>query len=178
MSTVYPYRIHLSSIRSARGGLSADLTDRILDQSTDYCNSLDDDLNPQEGWIAAKQILSDFLKGTSLDFGNNSAKHWYIVELLCNGFGKQLDHDQWTHVNLNDFYDYDEFRMYYLGMDAAVYIPAPTDFPLVFTIENAQLERAKLNMDNSYHSDAQKNQFIDWVQTALDNNQDLVLFGY
>ena len=178
MRTLYPYRIRLSAIVSARGGLSKEMADRVLDGSTNYCNSLDDDLNPQDGWLPAKQILNDFLKGLPLDYKGNSAKHWYVIELLCNGFGKQLNNDSWMQADPNDFYDYDEFRMYYLGMDTVIRVPAPEGYPLVFTIENKDLEKAKLLIDKSHRSDDQKNQFIDWVQTTMDNEQDLILFCY
>lgn len=178
MRAVYPYRIHLSSIISARGQLSVELKNKIEIQSAAYCKSLDNDLDPQDGWLPAKSILNDFLKGAPLDFGNNSSKHWYIVEMLCNGFGKQLTCDKWEDTNLDDFYEYDEFRMYYLGQDASVSIPAPEIYPLVFTIENNNLEKAKLHIDNGPHSLAEKIQFLDWVQTTMDHGQDLILFSY
>ncbi len=178
MRNLNPYRIQLDKIRIARGGFTDDLKDKIISSSKDYCQSLDDDLPISSGWLSAESILNDFLYGKPFPPVENSAKHWYVVELLCNGFGKTLPDDAWKNASLDDFYDYDEFRMYFLGMDPLVRVPSPESYPLVFTIENKNLEKAKLLLDKSPHSDAEKNQFIDWVQSALDNDQDLILFSY
>lgn len=172
------YRIQLAKIRTARGGFSNDLKDKIVTTSEEYCRSLDDDLPIDSGWLPAKTILQDFIDGKPFTTGHNSAKHWYVVELLCNGFGKELPTDGWNYSSVDDFYQYDEFRMYFLGMDELVRLPSPETNPLVFTIENKNLEQAKLHIDNSPHSNAEKNQFIDWVQAAMDQEQDLILFRY
>lgn len=178
MKQVNLYRIQLEKIRQARGTFSDDLKEKILTSSKTYCSSLDNDLPLKWGWLDAETILKDFLDGKPFADIPDTAKHWYVVELLCNGFGKELPADTWQHTSLADLYDYDEFRMYFLGMDPLVRLPAPEANPLVFTIENHQLENAKLKIDNSSYSDEQKNQFIDWVQIAMDHEQDLILFCY
>lgn len=178
MRNLNAYCLQLEKIRTGRGGFSNDLKDKILKSSEEYCRSLDDDLPIDSGWLPAGAILKDFIDGKPFTTGHNSAKHWYVVELLCNGFGKELPNDDWRNSSVDDFYKYDEFRMYFLGMDELVRLASPETNPLVFTIENKNLETAKLHIDNSSHSDAEKNQFIDWVQVAMDNGQDLILFRY
>lgn len=178
MRNLNVYRIQLEKIRKARVGFSNDLKDKIITSSEKYCRSLDDDLPINSGWLPAETILKDFIDGKPFTTGHNSAKHWYVVELLCNGFGKELPNDSWKNSSVDDFYKYDEFRMYFLGMDELVRVPSPETNPLVFTIENKNLEKAKLHIDKSPHSNAKKNQFIDWVQSAMDNEQDLILFRY
>lgn len=176
--TLNVYRIHLGKIRTGRGDFSDDLKEKILSSSKDYCLSLDDDLPINDGWLPAATILKDFIDGKPFETGRNSAKHWYVVELLCNGFGTEMPNDAWTNTSVDDFYQYDEFRMYYLGMEDKVRLKSPESNPLAFTIENKNLEKAKLLIDKSAHSAAEKNQFIGWVQSAMDNEQDLVLFRY
>lgn len=178
MKTLNAYAIDLAKLHKARGGFSYELKDKIMTHSKEYCRSLDEDLPLDSGWLPAASILENFLEGKPFETVRNSAKHWYVVELLCNGLGKELLNDNWRNPEIDDFYTYDEFRMYFLGMDELVRIPSPMTNPAVFTIENHNLEKAKLYIDHSSHSDAKKNQFNDWVQTALDNDQDLILFRY
>ncbi len=178
MKNLNVYRIHLSKIRTVRGGVDNDVKQKILSSSKEYCHSLNDDLPINLGWLPAETILKDFIDGKPFTTGHNSAKHWYVVELLCNGFGKELSCNNCGNWSVDDFYDYEEFRMYFLGMHDLVRLPSPEAYPLVFTIENKNLEKAKLKIDNSDHSDLEKNQFIDWVQSAMDHEQDLILFYY
>jgi hypothetical protein len=178
MKVLNAYRIELAKLLKARGAFPDDLKDKILTHSQEYCDSLDQDLPIDSGWLPAAILLKNYIDGKPFESVRNSAKHWYIVELLCNGLGKQLSSNSWENASLHDFYSFDEFRMYFLGMDDLVRLRAPESNPVVFTIENRLLENAKLLIDKSSHSTAQKNQFLDWVQTTMDHGQDLILFSY
>lgn len=178
MKKIHTYSVGLSKILKARAGFTSELKDKILTQSKNYCDSLDNDLKVDAGWASAQTILKDFLDGKPFATGHDSAKHWYIVELLCNGLGKELPNNEWENSSVDDFYNYDEFRMYFLGTDALVRLPSPVSTPLVFTVENANLENAKLRIDRSSHSVDEKIQFLDWVQTTMDDDNDLIFFIY
>lgn len=178
MSTVFPYRISLETLKTARGSLSTETVSKIVDNAEKQCQLLDSEFEEEYGWLPAKQLLSDFLSGSDLSFSGNTSKHWHIVELLCRGFGTALSNDNWQYASLDDFYDYNEFRMYFLGLDPLVRIASPDDFPLVFTVENKDFEKVISLISTSPRTSNQMEEFYNWIKSAQNAEQDLILFAY
>lgn len=173
-----PYRINISKIEDLYGTQDTELKTKIIQSCADYFNRLDDDFEIEDGWLGSKTIMESFLNGALEKVEYNSAKHWYIVELLIRGFGQDLNNGSWYPANIDPLYSLSEFRMYLIEKQGKINLKSPDDFPVVFTIENEKLDEALNSIKANYSDPGQVNEFASWVQEAKDHAQDLVLYYY
>jgi hypothetical protein len=175
---IQPYRVDLQKIRQQYGTTDADLKEKISASCESWLEDLDDDFSSDDGWIASKTLLTDFLDGTWQKPDGNAAKHWYIIELLIKGFGKLLSNRHWYPAGISPMYDYSEFRMYYLGPNSLIPVSSPDDFPVVFTIERANFDQAMDHIQKDYPDPDQQAEFASWIEAAREHDQDLVLYYF
>ncbi|MCG8575498.1 MAG: hypothetical protein MI810_11485 [Flavobacteriales bacterium] len=175
---IMPYSINLDTLEKYYGTDDQQLINNIIKSSKGRLDRLDDDFEEEDGWQKAETILSDFLNG-KLEVGEgNSAKHWYILEILIEGFGSMLNNGNWYPASIDDLYDYSELQMFLVSKTGKFKLPSPDDFPTSFTIQNKNLSAAAKEIESSDYDAAQKSEFQSWIATAQQNDQDLVLFYY
>lgn len=173
-----PYRINLETIRNQYGTDNQVLKQKITDSCQSSFESLDDDFEEEDGWKAAKSIMEDYLNGTLQDLEGNSAKDWYIIEILIEGFGQLMNNGSWYPADINCMYGFDEFRMFYLGNFDKLKLKNPDDFPVVFTIQKENFAAALANIKMNYASSSQVSEFESWINEATEHDQDIVLYYY
>lgn len=173
-----PYRINISKIEGLYGTQNTELKTNIIQACSSEFNRLDEDFETEDGWLESRTIMEAFLNGALEKIEYNSAKHWYIVELLIRGFGQDLDNGSWYPANIDPLYGLSEFRMYLIEKQGKINLKSPDDFPVVFTIENGNLDEALNSIKTNYSDSGQVNEFVSWVREAKDQDQDLVLYYY
>lgn len=175
---IQPYRVDLQKIQQQYGTSNEDLKEKIIASCQSRFEDLDDDFSSYYGWIDSKTLMTDFLHGSWQKPEGNSAKHWYIIELLIKGFGKMLSNSQWYPANTSPMYDYSEFRLNYLGAGSSIPISSPDDFPVVFTIERSNFDQAFTSIQKDYPDPDQQAEFASWITAAREHDQDLVLYYF
>lgn len=175
---IQPYRVDLQTIQQQYGTSNESLKEKIIASSQSQLEDLDDDFSSDEGWIDSQTLMTDFLNGNWQKTNENSAKHWYIIELLIKGFGKLLPNGQWYPANTSPMYDYSEFRLNYLGANSPIPISSPDDFPVVFTIERSNFDQALAHIQADYPDHDQQAEFASWIEAAREHDQDLVLYYF
>lgn len=175
---IQPYRVDLQKIQQQYGTKDEALKKKIIASCESWLEDLDNDFSSNYGWIDSKTLLTDFLNGNWKKPEGNSAKHWYIIELLIKGFGKLLSNSHWYPASTSPMYDYSEFRLNYLGANSPVPISSPDDFPVVFTIERSNFDQALTHIQKDYPNPDQQAEFASWIAAAREHDQDLVLYYF
>ncbi len=176
---VMPYVIDLDFLSKFYGAEDKELKNELLKLTEPYINQFDEDFEIEDGWLPAKEILHSFLNGESDNLGENTAKCWYIIELIIQCTGKLMNNDQWyPGGDIDFFYGYDEFNIAKIDRLDKIAIRSSDDFPTVFTIDRSDFPQAKNNIVNSDIEASQKTQFEEWIATAQSKNSDLILYCY
>ncbi|MEM9220317.1 MAG: hypothetical protein AAGD25_39075 [Cyanobacteria bacterium P01_F01_bin.150] len=173
-----PYRIDIKELQSVYGTDNDGLKQKIVASCQSVFESLDRDFESEDGWANAKSIMLDILNGSLREIKGNSAKHWYILELLIQELGKLMNNGNWYPANIDPMYGYAEFRMFYLDDPSRINLDSPDDFPVVFTIQQKNFKSALKNIKESYADHAQVSEFESWINEARDNKQDIILYYY
>lgn len=174
---ITPYRIDLQKITALYGSGNEALPEKLGEQ----LESLDEDFEPEDGWEAAEEILGNFLRGDDQFFEpeENSAKHWYILEMLMGEFGSFLANDAWyPNRNTDDFYDNNEFKLFMFDREDQLDLEGPDDFPTVFTVFRNDLDSAISKISAGEMEREEKQQCISWLEDAKKHGEDLVLYYY
>ncbi len=109
---------------------------------------------------------------------NAGEKYWYAIESLVRHFGTLLSNEAWSHSRSSDIgpiYDIEEFRMYLFTTTPR--IPSPDDFPVVFVVEHKNIELCE-EKSLVIRDEDKRNELIDWLTSAKENAEDLILFYY
>jgi hypothetical protein len=175
---IQAYRVDLQKIQQQYGTDNPDLKEKIMTSCQSQFEDLDGDFNRDEGWTDSEILMSDFLDGNWQDTNENTAKHWYMLELLIQGFGKILPNSQWYPASISPMWDYSEFQLYFLGANSSIPVSGPDDFPVVFTIERNHFDQALTHIREDYPDQDQQAEFASWIAAAREHDQDLVLYYY
>lgn len=177
---ILPYRIDLTDIEDLFGVSKTipAIKDRIMQSAPHGAGLLDRDFPVEDGWMKAEDILINFLDGVVVNYGENTTKHWYVIELLIQMFGQSLPNAQWYPAGIDPFYSIDCFRMYRIAKNRTFNLPSPDGFPAVFSVEYNLLDEALEQIKQADFDPAQIAEFESWVQLAKEDEQDLVLFYF
>ncbi|NME68880.1 DUF7691 family protein [Flammeovirga aprica] len=175
---IMPYRIDLGYIKTCYGVNDEGVKKDLIQKASYDLKRIDENLEIEDGWEKAINILTEFLEGKASKEVYSGAKHWYILESLIKILGFPCDNSNWYPTSIDPLFNFNEFKMYTIDSENKINIPAPDDFPVVFTIERAHFNTALNSMKNSEYEEDQILQFIKWVELAREKNQDLVLYYY
>jgi len=176
---VMPYVIDLDFLSKFYNVEDKELKNELLKLTEPHINQFDEDFEIEDGWLPAKEILHSFLNGESDNLGENTAKCWYIIELIIQCTGELMNNDQWyPGGDINSFYEYDEFKMAKIDRLDRIQIRSSDDSPSIFTIDRSDFTQAKNNIENSNIEASQIKQFEEWIATAQSKNSDLILYYY
>lgn len=174
---IVAYAVNLEQVEKPFGSNNEALKCKIVSLSQDRMESLDDQL----GGTSLQEFANDYFNGT-INHREEAYKYWYWVEILCEGYGKNLDNSWWYPSSgaAKPWFDYEHFKLY--GLETKPYIPSPDDFPTVFMVRNADLDNAYANIYDQWqkgiYTSEQTQQFQEWVEIAQKDKWDLVLFYY
>lgn len=174
---IMAYQVDLNILENYYGTKELASIQKLIELYQSELESLDEDFEVEDGWKSAEDILRNFLLGTLESIENETAKHWYILELLIGECGKILDNGACFSMLRDPFFGYDEFEIFSLSKTEKFKIEWPDDFPLAFTIENKNLQLALDRVKEDYEQE-QVDEFERWVKGAQADKEDLVLFIY
>ncbi|KXX67564.1 hypothetical protein [Flammeovirga sp. SJP92] len=174
---IMPYRIDLGYIKTCYGVNDDDVKKELIQKTSYELERIDDNLEVEDGWEKAVDILTEFLDGKASE-AYNGAKHWYILESLIKILGFTCNNSYWYPIGIDPLFNLNEFKMYTIDSENKISLPASDDFPVVFTVERNNFNTALHSIRNSDFEEDQILQFISWIDLAKEKNQDLVLFYY
>jgi len=137
------------------------------------------DIEEQAGWFDVKpqiyqDCLADIVNGTITKDKEYNHIYGYIYQMMCLDFGEQVERDDFL-TYLSEVTDGD-FKVF-------IPIPAPSDWPDIYSVKFNELEKAKelfLNEAPDYISE--DSVYIDEVKyvfkMAMDNNKNLVFINH
>lgn len=130
--------------------------------------------NDSESFI--REAMEELINNKMLDDPDKAAKYWYhLKEIIANDEFEMQNNDEWYPCDSQIFYDIAD--LYFFG---ELEIPAPDDFPVVFTLENKNLQTLSGEIDKYYagvtYLQKAINQFKEWIDLALRNGCDLVMY--
>lgn len=166
-----PYRCEIDAIQVAFGGESAETRNQILDLSAGSLQALDMNLDPA---VESRAILQGYLNGR-VEYTDRGYHYWYVIEILAGGFGEIMSNRYWCPANIDVLWSIDELRLYDLGIKI---LPSPDDLPVVFITRRQHFKTLSQKISEKLKYENMKNQFLNWISEAEENQQDLFLFYY
>ncbi len=168
---IMPYRVKLAEIEQLFGTSDQELASRIRNGIQARLQQLDNSF----GDPSATEILTDFLDG-KISHPQSGHLYWYVIEAMIRYFGTFLANGEWYPVRDEEIYKVAGTSMYHLRISKK--IPSPDDFPSVYMVFHADLDKASMSIKDTDHDAAQKAQFEDWCTKAKSAGQDLVMYYY
>lgn len=174
---IMAYAVGKRSVEIPFGSKDAELQQNITSQVQERFNSLDEHF----GGTPMETIAEDYFAG-EVNHPDDVHKYWYFAEILCQGYGETLPNNEWQPFRgaTRELINYEVFNMF--GFDTEPHLPAPDDFPTVFTVDHEFLDNAYAAIyqlhENEVYDVAQTMQFHSWVEKAKELEKDLVLFYY
>ncbi|AZQ63791.1 hypothetical protein EI427_16630 [Flammeovirga pectinis] len=174
---IMPYSIDLGFIKTCYGVEDEGVKNQLLQKTSANLSSIDSQLEVEDGWEPALNIMQDFLNGIIKDAGDG-AKNWYVLEVLIKTLGETCNNSNWYPADIDPFYSIKEFMMYTIDLERKINLPMTMEFPAVFTIYRTDFSAALAAIKNAAFEESQIKQFADWIAYSNQKKQDLVLFYY
>jgi len=162
---VSAYRVNLELLSSTFKNPEKEVRDKTIQFGiSKHCNDVD--------------IVKELIEEGKASKGDLGHEYFYAIEGIISKIGVFLPARNWSPVGIDK---YGELESEFQNIDKLLpfKIPEPDDFPWVLALprnlmtdELSSKVRAKLNDDNLF-DELQK-----WINGALQNNQDLVLYLY
>ena len=164
-----PYRCNIEQVEALFGKMK----DKQCREIATACESRFAQLDSSFGEsFTLKELLNDYAKG-EIKHPELNSLHWYLFEQLCDYYGYLMNNCLWNPAFIHELYS-----LKLLGGYNNLSLPVPEDFPSVYACYNHQLVGLSKEIETTITDSAQQRQFLKWINYALLEQQDLILFYY
>lgn len=139
------------------------------------CEDMDQTLDIPRGTVY--QVLLAYVSGKVYD-DLPGIIYWAIVEIYCNStyfFGSVVGKAKFD-IPITAFNELSSFRQCYLG--EIIHFPSTEGNPPVFSIMNAELDKALDELESTNFSESVVSQFQNWITEAKEGGDDLLIYYY
>jgi hypothetical protein len=173
---ILPYSIEIGKVEAVFGYEDPEMKTHILSVSKERLDEMQEEDSDGTSYT---DILTDYLDG-EIRHADEAHKYWYVIEMLCDGFGEMMDNDEWLPADLPEYF-WETDYVFPFGIEVGgedMEFPTPDDFPVCFIVLNEDLGKVKEDAASLGLENEQLVQLQGWCDTCVNEGTDLVLFYY
>ncbi|GAA3930745.1 DUF7691 family protein [Litoribacillus peritrichatus] len=180
---VIPYATFLSNFPTIYGIDDQQFKDKLMTSYNMFGSGELDEQFEAPDYPTEREILRAFLNGKEFDIKAEGAKHWYLMEKLVSFISQSSpsNNNAWYPSGLGVMEHLGgcpAIKLFCLDEKGDIKLPVPDDFPVVYSIFNADLQAAEEHIQASGVTDEQKAEFSGWIEEAREMEGDVILFLY
>lgn len=172
-----PFAVSIEQITNFYGSKDEAVLQAILETFGDDLDRFDEQFDDDESQPTMREIAKIYFNGEA-PTDTDGYKYWYFLHFLSRYFGQNLSNAHWSPASPDPLNNLGCCQSYYLPVN----LPYPYDFPIVYTLQNEDLESADRSMKEQLLrkevGDEQAKVFFSWTKTARQNNLDLMFFYF